>query len=106
MFRKVAVATWRIIVAGAAFVAITLAVCVCWTAIQQPGHVGIRIILRVWWVDGDGLYDACLSCKKAKSEEGSLTAMSVMADFNNADGATCECCKKSRPRCSAGIAAH
>jgi len=52
VFRKVAVTTWRIIVAGAAFVAVTLVVYVCWTAIQQPGHVGIRIILRVGLVCG------------------------------------------------------
>jgi hypothetical protein len=43
---------WRIIVAGAAFVAVTLAVYVCCIAIQQPGHVGIRIILRAGLVCG------------------------------------------------------
>ncbi|HKV77455.1 MAG TPA: hypothetical protein VJP02_04910 [Candidatus Sulfotelmatobacter sp.] len=52
MFRKVAVAIWRIIVAGAAFVAVTLVVYVCWTAIQQPAYVGIRIILRVGLICG------------------------------------------------------
>ena len=52
MFRKIAVTTWRIIVAGAAFVAVALVVSVCWTAIQQPGHIGIRIILRAGLVCG------------------------------------------------------
>jgi len=48
----IAVTTWRIIVTGAAFVAVTLVVYVCWTANQQPGHLGIRIILRVGLVCG------------------------------------------------------
>ncbi len=82
MFSKVAVTTWRIIVAGAAFVAVTLVVYVCWAAIEQPRHVGIRIILRAGvvcgGVDGDGLYDGFLSHKKAQNEEASLTAMSVI----------------------------
>jgi hypothetical protein len=41
-----------IIVTGAAFVAVTLVVYVCWIANQQPGHLGIRIILRVGLVCG------------------------------------------------------
>ena len=52
MFRKVAVTTWRIVVAGAAFVAVTLVVYVCWTAIQQPDHLRIWIILRAGLVCG------------------------------------------------------
>jgi len=46
VFKKVAVTTWRIIVAGAAFVAVALVVSTCWAAIQQASHVGIRLILR------------------------------------------------------------
>ena len=52
VLRKIAVNTWRFIVAAAALVAVTLVVSVCWAALQQPGHAGIWNILRAGLVCG------------------------------------------------------
>jgi len=52
VIRTVAVTTWRILVAGAALVAVTLGVSVCWAVIHQPRHIGIRNILQAGLVCG------------------------------------------------------
>jgi hypothetical protein len=49
---KIAVNTWRIIVAAFALVAVALVVSVCLAALQQPGHMGIWNILRAGLVCG------------------------------------------------------
>ena len=51
MLTKIAVTIWRVIVAGAAFAAVTLVVSICWAAVQQPSH-GIRVLLRACFVCG------------------------------------------------------